>query len=118
MTIYDPFNTVNGVPQPFPGNIIPQNRMDPVALNLLKYMVEPNSQSRRLRQQLLPARELAVRHLHVRHHPHRSQLLDNHRFFVRYGHNGRRETRAKSGREEVARRPATTTAGTTCSAPT
>ena len=23
MTIYDPLNTINGVPQPFPGNIIP-----------------------------------------------------------------------------------------------
>ena len=31
VTIYDPLNTVNGVPQPFPGNIIPRNRIDPVA---------------------------------------------------------------------------------------
>jgi hypothetical protein len=43
MTIYDPLNTLNGVPQPFAGNIIPQNRMDPVARTLLQYMVTPNS---------------------------------------------------------------------------
>ena len=29
-------------------------------------------------------------------------LGENHRFFARYGHNGRRETRAKAGREESA----------------
>ena len=43
VTIYDPFNAVNGVPQPFPGNLIPRDRMDPVAQNLLQYMVTPNS---------------------------------------------------------------------------
>ena len=75
MTIYDPLNTVNGVPQPFPGNLIPQDRIDPVARNLMQYMVSPNSIAGRRRQQLLPARELAVRHLHLGHHPHRSQLL-------------------------------------------
>ena len=42
-TIYDPLNTVNGVPQPFPNNVIPQNRIDPVARNLITYMPTPNS---------------------------------------------------------------------------
>src|SRR5690606_30944867 len=44
MTIYDPPNTIGGAPQPFPGNIIPQDRLDPVALNLLQYMPTPNSE--------------------------------------------------------------------------
>jgi len=42
-TIYDPLNTVNGVPQPFPANRIPADRIDPVSRNLLAYMVSPNT---------------------------------------------------------------------------
>ena len=103
MTIYDPLNTVNGVPQPFPGNRIPANRIDPVARNLLSYMVAPNTTPDAHAEQLLRGEQLALRHLHVR----ASLRVDhnfgaNHRFFARYGHNGRRETRAKSGREEEA----------------
>jgi trimeric autotransporter adhesin len=30
--IYDPWNTVNGVRQPFPGNVIPTNRLNPTGL--------------------------------------------------------------------------------------
>lgn len=45
--LYDPFSTVaaaNGrfQRQAFAGNIIPQNRLDPVALNILKYYPLPN----------------------------------------------------------------------------
>jgi hypothetical protein len=48
ITIYDPTTTqlgANGVytRTPFPGNIIPANRMDPVALKLMKYFPEPNT---------------------------------------------------------------------------
>jgi len=32
LTIYDPLNVVNGVRQPFPGNIIPTSRLNPVGL--------------------------------------------------------------------------------------
>jgi hypothetical protein len=32
VTIYDPQNTVNGVRQPFPGNVIPTDRLSPVGL--------------------------------------------------------------------------------------
>ena len=102
MTIYDPFNTINGVPQPFPGNIIPQNRMDPVALNLLEYMVAPNSSPDASGNNFFPRGN-------SRFDTYTSGITridhnfsDNHRFFFRYGHNGRRETRAKGGREEVA----------------
>ncbi|MDQ6707989.1 MAG: TonB-dependent receptor, partial [Acidobacteriota bacterium] len=42
-TIYDP-TTVNaaGVRQPFPGNVIPSNRFNPVATKILSYYPEPN----------------------------------------------------------------------------
>ncbi len=102
MTIYDPFNTVNGVPQPFPGNIIPANRIDPVAANLMQYMVSPNSDPDASGNNFFPR-------ANSRFDTYTSGIIrvdhnftDNHRFFARYGHNGRRETRAKAEREEVA----------------
>src|SRR5690606_33589494 len=46
-TIFDPLTTrtVNGqlVRDPFPGNIIPANRMDPVALNVQNLIPLPNT---------------------------------------------------------------------------
>ena len=102
MTIYDPLNTVNGVPQPFPGNRIPQDRIDPVARNLMQYMVSPNSTPDAAGNNFFPLEN-------SRFDTYTSGITridhnfsDNHRFFARYGHNGRRETRAKAGREEIA----------------
>jgi carboxypeptidase family protein len=48
VTIYDPFDFTrdanNAVKRnPFPGNIIPRNRMDPVALKALAYFPSPNA---------------------------------------------------------------------------
>ncbi|MFB3828296.1 MAG: TonB-dependent receptor domain-containing protein [Bryobacteraceae bacterium] len=40
--IYDPATTQRNVRQPFPGNIIPANRIDPVSRAILPYFVEPN----------------------------------------------------------------------------
>jgi hypothetical protein len=101
-TIYDPLNTINGVPQPFPNNTIPANRIDPVARTLLQYMVAPNSDPdaqgnnffarNNSRFDTYTSGIIRVDH----------NIGENHRFFARYGHNGRRETRAKSGREESA----------------
>ncbi|HLK68383.1 MAG TPA: TonB-dependent receptor [Bryobacteraceae bacterium] len=55
ITIYDPLTAgsdpscpaaqPNCLRQPFPNNVIPQNRIDPVAKNLLKYWPEPNCTS-------------------------------------------------------------------------
>jgi hypothetical protein len=39
----DPANPGAFLRSPFPGNIIPQNRLDPVALNIQKYYPEPNN---------------------------------------------------------------------------
>ena len=41
-TIYDPNTLVNGSRTPFPGNVIPANRMDPLALAVQKYFPTPN----------------------------------------------------------------------------
>jgi carboxypeptidase family protein len=100
--IYDPANTVNGVPQPFANNVIPANRIDPVAKILMQYMVEPNS-----------APDATNNNFFARNNSRFDTYTSgitridhnfsaNHRFFGRYGHNGRRETRAKSGRAEEA----------------
>src|SRR5262249_38640786 len=43
-TIYDPFNIVNGVKQPFAGNRIPLDRIDPVAHAASAYWPLPNRQ--------------------------------------------------------------------------
>lgn len=48
ITIYDPLNVAqdaagNWIRQPFTGNRIPRDRMDPVALNMLQYWPRPNA---------------------------------------------------------------------------
>ena len=102
VTIYDPLNTVGGVPQPFPGNRIPANRLDPVAVNLLGYMVKANATPDATLNNFFAT-------TNSRFDTYTSGITRvdhnfgaNHRFFARYGHNGRRETRAKSGRVEEA----------------
>ncbi len=42
--VYDPFTLVNGVKQPFPGNVIPQDRIDPVARAAASFWPVPNRQ--------------------------------------------------------------------------
>ena len=43
VVIYDPATTVNGVRQPFPGNIIPPSRFSAVSKNILPFIPAPNS---------------------------------------------------------------------------
>jgi hypothetical protein len=48
ITIFDPSNVVRDasgvwIRQPFTGNRIPRERMDPVALNMLQYWPRPNA---------------------------------------------------------------------------
>src|SRR4029434_3866986 len=40
--IYDPASTVGNVRTPFSDNVIPEDRLDPVALNILQYYPLPN----------------------------------------------------------------------------
>jgi hypothetical protein len=102
VTIYDPLNTINGVPQPFPGNIIPPNRIDPVSRNLLAYMVSPNSDPDAQGNNFFPRANSRFDTYTSGISRVDHNFSENHRFFVRYGHNGRRETRAKAEREENA----------------
>jgi hypothetical protein len=102
-TIYDPLNTVNGVPQPFAGNVIPQGRIDSVARNLLAYMPQANSSPDAAGNNFFPTNNSRFDTytsgiLRLDHN-----LTQNHRLFGRYAHNGRRETRAYAGREPEAR---------------
>jgi hypothetical protein len=103
VTIYDPLTSVNGVPQAFAGNVIPRSRMDPVALNLLKYMPAPNSQPDAAGNNFFPTENSRFDTytsgiLRIDHN-----LTSSNRLFGRYAHNGRRETRAYAGREPAAR---------------
>jgi hypothetical protein len=102
-TIYDPLNTVNGIPQPFQGNVIPRERLDPVALNLLRYMPGANSAPDAAGNNFFPEENSRFDTytsgiLRIDHN-----LNTSHRLFGRYAHNGRRETRAYAGREPEAR---------------
>ena len=43
VTIFDPLNVINGVRQPFPGNVIPTNRLNPVGLAIASNFQAPTS---------------------------------------------------------------------------
>jgi hypothetical protein len=91
--IYDPLTTrlVNGryIRDPFPGNAIPANRMDPVALNLLKYVPLPNAAGQ-TNNLLVPGNNRAD--VYNNHAVKVDQIINNnHRFFVRFAWNHRDE---------------------------
>ena len=93
VTIYDPLTTrsVNGqfVRDPFPGNVIPSNRMDPVALALLQRVPLPNA-SGLVNNLLVPENARGDRYdQHVAKVDH--ILSASHRFFVRFARNKRTE---------------------------
>ena len=44
VVIYDPLSTVNGVRQPFAGNVIPANRLNPVGLAIANTFMPPQTQ--------------------------------------------------------------------------
>ncbi len=43
VVIYDPLTTQGNVRQPFPGNVLPAGRIEPIARKLLDYYPQPNS---------------------------------------------------------------------------
>jgi len=93
VSIYDPLTTrlENGqyVRDPFPGNVIPANRMDPVALALLQRVPLPNA-SGQTNNLLVPDNARADRY--DQHVFKVDQVVNaNHRFFVRYARNKRTE---------------------------
>jgi hypothetical protein len=105
ITIYDP-NTgrlENGVwvRDPFPGNIIPANRIDPVAKNLVQYFLRPNQAapagSDPWRNNFLFAPNLAYDTFHNIATKVDHNFSDKTRMFVRYAYNKRTEERSANG---------------------
>jgi hypothetical protein len=97
--VYDPLTTrlVNGqwVRDPFPGNVIPANRIDPVALSLLQRVPMPN-QPGLVNNFTVPENARADRY--DQHVVKVDQVLNaNHRFFVRYARNKRTEVNDYAG---------------------
>lgn len=43
VTIFDPNSTQNNTRTPLPGNVVPANRLDPIAVKLLEYYPQPNT---------------------------------------------------------------------------
>jgi hypothetical protein len=91
--IYDPLTTrlVNGqwIRDPFPGNVIPANRIDPVAVALLQRVPMPNAPGI-VNNLLVPDNARADKY--DQHVAKVDQVLNaNHRFFVRYARNKRTE---------------------------
>jgi hypothetical protein len=91
--VYDPLTTrlVAGryIRDPFPGNVIPANRIDPVAANLLKYVPLPNAPGQ-TNNLLVPENNRAD--VYNNHAVKIDQTIsEKHRFFVRFAWNHRNE---------------------------
>ena len=99
ITIYDPLTTrlENGqnIRDPFPGNVIPANRIDPVALQLLQRVPMPNATGL-VNNFLVPENARADRY--DQHVVKVDQVINgNHRFFARYARNKRTEVNDYAG---------------------
>ena len=104
VTIYDPFSAqiVNGDPvrKPFAGNKIPQNMLNPVALNVSKYMPLPNAST--------PGQRYSTQNYLLPEYAAKDKFYnlilkfdwnfgDNHRAFFRHASNDRTEDRCVNG---------------------
>jgi hypothetical protein len=102
--IYDPatgrFENGAWVRDPFPGNIIPANRIDPIAARLLSYFPAPNTLSDRgepWRNNFVHAPNLALDAFHNAVVKVDHVFGDGHRAFARYAANRRTERRTRNG---------------------
>ncbi|HYZ85612.1 MAG TPA: TonB-dependent receptor [Bryobacteraceae bacterium] len=101
ITIYDPNPTGfdkqgNPIRQPFPGNIIPQNRISPVAREVVKYMPLPNRQTAGVRystSNLIIPNYAATDDFYNLTLKFDWNFGDNHRAFFRHASNDRTEDR-------------------------
>jgi len=90
-TIYDPATTVGQSRTPFPGNVIPANRFDPVSVNALKFYPLPNrvpasGSLQNFENPQISGRKWASLASRVDH-----QINTNHSVFFRYGWNHRKD---------------------------
>ncbi|MEJ7606099.1 MAG: TonB-dependent receptor [Bryobacteraceae bacterium] len=104
ITIYDPTTgrEVNGqwVRDPFPGNVIPANRINPIAKSILSYYPKPNAASPNLdysRGNLFISPNIASDDFYNFTVKIDQNLGQNHRFFFRHASNDRTETRTVNG---------------------
>ena len=102
VTIYDPLNGGHRRAAAVPRQPIPANRIDPVCAGAPEVHGGAEFAARRAGNNFFPLGN-------SRFDTYTSGILRvdhnfsaNHRFFARYAHNGRRETRAKAGRDDEA----------------
>lgn len=105
ITIYNPFTSrfdANGDPirDPFPGNIIPQNMIHPVARAVSQFMPQPNATTSGVRystQNLLNPEYPATDNFYNLILKFDFNIGDNHRTFFRHASNDRTEDRCING---------------------
>lgn len=102
--IYDPETgrEVNGqwVRTPFPGNVIPPNRINPIAQRILSFYPKPNTTSPSLdysRGNLFISPNIATDDFYNFTVKIDQNIGSNHRFFFRHASNDRTETRTTNG---------------------
>jgi hypothetical protein len=98
IVIYDPLTAVRRADgrverQPFPGNIIPQNRLSPIALEYLKYYPMPNQPGTAQGVNNFITANSRGDDFYSMNYRVDHTLTDKQRFFVRYSRNNRRENR-------------------------
>jgi hypothetical protein len=99
IVIYDPATAVRRADgrverRPFAGNIIPQNRFSPIALNYLRYYPLPNvTTANALGQNNYFSSNPRTDDFHSESGRFDQTLSDRQKFFVRYSHNYRKEAR-------------------------
>jgi hypothetical protein len=102
ITIYDPLTTVAAgtgyIRQPFAGNIIPANRIDPVAKNIVGYIAQPNTPGNARNFFNLVATPNSVSDEYDQQIIRLDQQLGSkHRFFTRYVRGNRHEENSFGG---------------------
>ncbi len=108
ITIYDPLTTTQSggsfLRQPFPGNRIPENRVDPVARKLLEYLPTPTNPGNAQGFFNLIASPNTVTDEYDQNIIRIDQVLtEKHRFFSRYVRGNRHEVNSDAGyRHEAA----------------
>ena len=98
VVIYDPLTAVRRADgrverQPFPGNIIPQHRLDPIALETLKYFPQPNQPGTAQGVNNYISTNSRGDDFYSMNYRVDHTLTDRQRFFVRYSRNNRVENR-------------------------
>jgi hypothetical protein len=98
IVIYDPLTAVRRADgrverQPFPGNIIPANRLSPIALEALKYYPQPNQAGDAQGRNNYISGNARGDDFYTMNYRVDHTLTDKQRFFVRYSRNDRQEYR-------------------------